>query len=69
MVEPVQDKSGNLITTYTFKSLVAGVSFPERLRYPLTYKNINLANYQEALKNMGMGTTDVMSQKLIFAKR
>ena len=69
MVKPVKNKSNNIISTYKFTSLVAGLSFPERLRYPLTYKNINLANYQEALKNMGMGTTDVMSQKLIFAKR
>jgi len=69
MVEPVQDKNGSSITTYSFTSLVDGVPFPERLRYPLTYKNINLANYQEALKNMGMGSTDVMNKKLIFAKR
>jgi len=65
----VQDKNGSSITTYSFTSLVDGVPFPERLRYPLTYKNINLANYQEALKNMGMGSTDVMNKKLIFAKR
>jgi len=69
MVLPITDKKTNVtVSTYTFTSLVEGVDFPERLQYPLTDKNINLANYQDALKNMGM-TTDFIGKKLIFAKR
>ena len=69
MVLPIRDKKTNVtVSTYTFTSLVEGVDFPQRLQYPLTYKNINLANYQDALKNMGM-TTDFIGKKLIFAKR
>ena len=69
MVLPITDKKTNVtVSTYTFTSLVEGVDFPQRLQYPLTDKNINLANYQDALKNMGM-TTDFIGKKLIFAKR
>ncbi|MEB3005056.1 SusD/RagB family nutrient-binding outer membrane lipoprotein [Capnocytophaga sp. G2] len=58
-----------VVTTYTFTSLVSGVDFPQRLQYPLTYKNINLANFRKALKDMGMGDRDFIGQKLIFAKQ
>ncbi|EGD34628.1 SusD/RagB family nutrient-binding outer membrane lipoprotein [Capnocytophaga sp. oral taxon 338] len=62
-------KTHEVVTTYTFTSLVSGVDFPQRLQYPLTYKNINLANFQKALKDMGMGDRDFIGQKLIFAKQ
>ena len=54
---------------YKFESLVNGVNaIPERLLYPSAYKVINVENFQNALKSMGMGT-DVMTKKLIFDRR
>lgn len=56
-------------TKYKFESLVNGVNaIPERLLYPSAYKVINVENFQNALKSMGMGT-DVMTKKLIFDRR
>ena len=53
-------------TKYRFESLVADLTdIPERLRYPVAYKVINEANYQEALKSMQM-TTDILTKRLIF---
>lgn len=56
-------------TKYKFESLVNGVNaIPERLLYPSAYKVINVENFRNALKSMGMGT-DVMTKKLIFDRR
>jgi hypothetical protein len=53
-------------TKYRFESLVADLTdIPERLFYPVAYKVINEANYQEALKSMQM-TTDILTKRLIF---
>jgi hypothetical protein len=53
-------------TKYKFESLVADLTdIPERLFYPVAYKVINEANYQEALKSMQM-TTDILTKRLIF---
>jgi hypothetical protein len=53
-------------TKYVFKSLVADVNdIPERIYYPVAYKVINKANYDNALKSMGM-TTDIMTKRLAF---
>ena len=53
-------------TKYKFESLVADLTdIPERLFYPVAYKVINEANYQNALKSMQM-TTDILTKRLIF---
>lgn len=53
-------------TKYRFESLVADLTdIPERLFYPVAYKVINEANYQNALKSMQM-TTDILTKRLIF---
>ncbi|WP_314305066.1 SusD/RagB family nutrient-binding outer membrane lipoprotein [Capnocytophaga gingivalis] len=53
-------------TKYKFESLVADLTdIPERLFYPVAYKVINEANYQEALKSMQM-STDILTKRLIF---
>ena len=53
-------------TKYKFESLVADLTdIPERLLYPVAYKVINEANYQNALKSMQM-TTDILTKRLIF---
>ena len=53
-------------TKYKFESLVAALTdIPERLFYPVAYKVINEANYQEALKSMQM-STDILTKRLIF---
>ena len=53
-------------TKYRFESLVADlIDIPERLFYPVAYKVINEANYQNALKSMQM-TTDILTKRLIF---
>ncbi|MDO4229549.1 MAG: SusD/RagB family nutrient-binding outer membrane lipoprotein [Capnocytophaga sp.] len=65
-----QDASGNnvTVTTYTFESLISGVTdIPARLLYSNRYKQLNQANYQKALQNMGM-SEDSMTGKLIWAK-
>ena len=50
-------------TKYRFESLVADLTdIPERLFYPVAYKVINEANYQNALKSMQM-TTDILLTK------
>ena len=53
-------------TKYRFESLVADLTdIPERLFYPVAYKVINEANYQNALKSMQM-TTDILTKRLVF---
>ncbi|GAB0155381.1 SusD/RagB family nutrient-binding outer membrane lipoprotein [Chryseobacterium sp. Alg-005] len=51
-------------TTYTFTSLIAGLSdLPTRLYYPTTVQNLNTANYQAASNAIG---GDEMNTKLIW---
>ena len=53
-------------TKYRFESLVADLTdIPERWFYPVAYKVINEANYQNSLKSMQM-TTDILTKRLIF---
>lgn len=53
-------------TTYTFTSLIAGLTdVPTRIFYPTTVQNLNSANYQAASTSIG---GDKMDTKLIWDK-
>ncbi|MDN3671857.1 SusD/RagB family nutrient-binding outer membrane lipoprotein [Flavobacterium branchiarum] len=53
------------VTTYTFEALNNLTEMPTRLTYPTNAANLNGANYDEAVKNMG---GDKLDTKLIWDK-
>ena len=64
-----EDENGTTRTTYTFTSLEADINeIPDRIGYPLTYTGLNVANYQQAVRNMGMNS-DSRTHRLIFAQK
>lgn len=66
---PKRDENGTTRTTYTFTSLEADINeIPDRIGYPLTYTGLNVANYQQAVRNMGMNS-DSRTHRLIFAQK
>lgn len=66
---PERDENGTTRTTYTFTSLEADINeIPDRIGYPLTYTGLNVANYQQAVRNMGMNS-DSRTHRLIFAQK
>ena len=66
---PEEDENGTTRTTYTFTSLEADINeIPDRIGYPLTYTGLNVANYQQAVRNMGMNS-DSRTHRLIFAQK